>query len=133
MRINSGTRSKADRAAGSFGQLVNALRAHRAEFGYVAAQGMANPGRLAEVLEAPEDKVPDDFREAVRLYLDRITHLTEDVHVRERKIAGAGLESPVVARLKQIPGSVLSVRWRPFTFLPYVDPLGSRATNWEGM
>lgn len=55
-------------------ELVNALRAHLYEFGYVAPQGIGHLNRLAEIVEAEETELPDLVRDTCCDLLNLIIH-----------------------------------------------------------
>lgn len=53
-------------------ELVNALRAHLYEFGYVAPQGIGHLRRLAEIVEDESADLPDLVRDICSALLDEI-------------------------------------------------------------
>ncbi|TJV10281.1 MAG: IS110 family transposase, partial [Mesorhizobium sp.] len=50
--------------------MVNALRAHLYEFGYVAPQGIGHLRRLAEIVEDESAELPDLVRDICSALLD---------------------------------------------------------------
>ncbi len=60
-------------------QLINALRAHLAEYGIVAPKKTVNLKRLADVLEDPQNGLPLVVIDLGRIYLDQIAGLTERI------------------------------------------------------
>jgi transposase len=66
-------------------QLVNALRAHLAEFGLVVPKGIRNVKRLAEHIENLKNILPNSIREVGKVYLDQI-----DISRQLQTIPGVG-------------------------------------------
>src|SRR2546421_256741 len=77
--------------------LVNALRAHLAEFGIVAAQGLRNVGELIAIVRDDGDtRLPDMARQVVEVPAKQI---------EESETAGGGLWAAVVCLDKENPVS----------------------------
>lgn len=85
-------------------QLVNALRAHLAEFGLIVPKGIRNVKRLAEHIENPENILPDCIREVGAVYLDQIGGLTQRISELEASIKAEAKHSDVSRQLQTIPG-----------------------------
>ena len=85
-------------------QTINALRAHLAEFGVVAPQGVAHVGRLASTLEDPASGLPGPVRDLGGLLLDRIADLDTKVADLERELRSCVRRDEEAARLMTIPG-----------------------------
>ena len=85
--------------------LINAMRAHLAEFGIVAGVGRLGVERLVQVIEDGEDdRVPPMAREclmALRAQLDLVKHQVLDA---DRRILAWHRASEVSQRLDDIPG-----------------------------
>jgi transposase len=60
-------------------QLINALRAHLAEHGVVAPQGIANLAALTEIIEDDNAGLELIIVETARLYLEQIDVLTSRI------------------------------------------------------
>lgn len=86
--------------------LVNALRAHIAEFGHVAAQGEAGLSRLVALVgEAGEATgIPDIARPALMSLARQIAELGKEIAELERAIRAAHAQSESSRRLASIPG-----------------------------
>jgi len=84
--------------------LVNALRSHLYEFGYIAPQGIQHLSRLAEVVEDQATDLPDPARDACRLFLEQISALTEQIKTLQGQIAKMGSEAGLSKQLQTMPG-----------------------------
>ena len=68
--------------------LVNALRAHLAELGFVAAKGIGKLPDLIEIVAtAPKDALPDMVRAALSGFLDAIALVSEKVAAIEKQLS----------------------------------------------
>src|SRR4051794_16770609 len=77
--------------------LVNALRAHLAEFGIVAPKGLPNVGKLIAIIRDEEDvRVPDLARQVLAVLA---------VQIEQVDVAVAGLEKQLMAWHKSNPVS----------------------------
>jgi transposase len=85
-------------------QLVNALRAHLAEFGLVVPKGIRNVKQLAEHIENPENILPESIREVGKVYLDQIEGLTQRTSELEASIKAEAKHSDISRQLQTIPG-----------------------------
>ena len=92
-----------DLLVGQRTQLINALRGHLAEHGIVLAKGTGNIDRLAARLEEDED-LPELVCDMGRLYLDRISGLSDEIDKLDKRIATAAKESDVARKLQTMPG-----------------------------
>src|SRR5262249_46688213 len=82
--------------------LVNALRAHLAEFGIVAAQGLRNVGELIAIVRDDGDRrLPDVARQVLAKQIERIETA---VAALERQLLAWHKTNPVTQRLASIPG-----------------------------
>jgi transposase len=82
--------------------LVNALRAHLAEFGIVAAQGWSKVKDLMTGLD--ETPVPELARAALRQVAEQITECNDRVEALERKIVAWHRTDEASCNLATIPG-----------------------------
>lgn len=85
-------------------QLVNALRGHLAEYGVVAAQGIAHVARLQEAIEDPQAGLPSIVRDIGRTYLDQIAACSEKVVALEKTLRTEAAKGETTARLQTMPG-----------------------------
>ncbi|RWK58167.1 MAG: transposase [Mesorhizobium sp.] len=67
-------------------ELVNALRAHLYEFGYVAPQGIGHLPRLAEIVEDESADLPDLVRDVCSALLDQIEQLSSRLAALKKTI-----------------------------------------------
>lgn len=85
-------------------ELINALRAHLFEFGYVAPQGIGHLWRLAEIIEDENTQLPVLVREICGELLDQIAQLTCRLDVLKEKISVLSKEAETSRRLQTMPG-----------------------------
>src|SRR5262249_57064716 len=69
--------------------LVNALRAHLAEFGIVAAQGLRNVGELIAIVRDGEDtRLPDVARQVLQVLACQLEQIEAAVYAVGRQLVG---------------------------------------------
>jgi len=85
--------------------LVNALRAHLAEFGVIAPQGLRNVARLIAVVRDQSDaRLPAAARPVLEVLARQIEQLEEAVATLEKQLLAWHKSNPVSQRLATIPG-----------------------------
>ncbi|MBU6298443.1 MAG: IS110 family transposase [Alphaproteobacteria bacterium] len=85
--------------------LINALRAHLAEFGIVMAQGRAGVATLVTLVEDDEhDLIPAIARDGLLAVVDQLRDAHERVGAIERKILAWHRSNTQSRRLETIPG-----------------------------
>jgi len=85
--------------------LVNALRAHLAEFGMVAAQGLRNVGELIAIVRDDGDRrLPAVARQVLQVLANQIEQIEAAVTALERQLLAWHKTNPVSQRLASIPG-----------------------------
>jgi transposase len=85
--------------------LVNAVRAHMAEFGIIAPQGLRNVSKLRALMEEQSAaSLPSLARDMLELLFKQIETLTEKIDTLEKRIAQWHRESEICQRLASIPG-----------------------------
>jgi len=84
-------------------QFINALRAHLAEHGIIAPQGIANLASLAEIIEDHGSGLALIVVETARLYLDQIDALSSRIASLEKALRSEAKRSQSTARLT-MPG-----------------------------
>jgi transposase len=85
--------------------LVNALRAHLAEFGIIAPQGLHNVGKLIAIVRDEGDtRLPDMARQVLQVLAAQIEHLETAVAAIEKQLMAWHKSNPVSQRLATIPG-----------------------------
>jgi transposase len=86
-------------------QLINALRAHLAEFGIVAPQGAGKVAELTAVLADLEDtRVPALARSALQGLVDQLRDTERRVGELDARLVRQARENEVCQRLTTIPG-----------------------------
>src|SRR5262245_44315140 len=84
--------------------LVNALRAHLAEFGIIAPQGLRNVGRLIAIVRDEGDaRLPDLARQVLEVLAAQIEQLEASVAAIEKQLMAWHKSNPVSQRLATIP------------------------------
>jgi transposase len=85
--------------------LVNALRAHLAEFGIIAPQGLRNVGKLIAIVRDESDaRLPVLARQVLAVLATQIEQLDGSVTELERQLMAFHKSNPVSQRLATIPG-----------------------------
>lgn len=84
--------------------LTNALRAHLAELGIVAAQGVEGLGSLKAHFQTVRDALPNHAVVALLALLSQADGLAEQVEILERKILDWHRSNDASRRLATIPG-----------------------------
>jgi transposase len=85
--------------------LVNALRAHLAEFGIVAAAGLRNVGQLiAIVRDDGETRLPEIARQVLQVLGSQIEQIEAAIIRLEKQLLAWHKGNPVSQRLASIPG-----------------------------
>jgi transposase len=85
--------------------LANALRAHLAEFGVIAPQGLRNVGKLIAIVRDEGDaRLPDLARQVLQVLAAQIEQLEAGVAALEQQLMAWHKSNPVSQRLATIPG-----------------------------
>lgn len=84
-------------------QLINALRGHMTEYGWVAPRGRWHIAALTELVEG-EDAVPESARPVLRLMLDAVAAIDVRIAELDQEIARRAREDEVARRLMTVPG-----------------------------
>jgi transposase len=92
-----------DLLVGQRTQIINALRSHMAEHGWVAPKGLSHIARLGALLE-DEASVPASARPVLRLLLGMVDELDRRIAELDREIARRAREDEAARRLMTIPG-----------------------------
>ena len=87
-------------------QLINAIRGHLAEYGWVAPRGKASMTMLADLLGEEEmaSSLPKAAVPMFRLMVDMLAELDERIATLDREIARRAKEDEAARRLMTIPG-----------------------------
>jgi transposase len=85
--------------------LVNALRAHLAEFGIVAARGLRNVGQLIAIVRDDADiRLPAVAQQVLQVLASQLEQIEAAVAALERQLLTWHKTNPVSQRLSSIPG-----------------------------
>ena len=85
-------------------QLINALRGHLTEFGYVVRQGVVHVGKLVEIIGNPASDIPAEARPILVVIADSLKALQSQIALLDREIAARAKADPVAQRLLTVPG-----------------------------
>jgi transposase len=87
-------------------QLINAIRGHLSEYGWVAPKGPSHVAMLADLLEEEEmaSTLPEAARSMLRVMLDLLGNLDDRIKDLDKEIARRAREDEVSRRLMTIPG-----------------------------
>jgi transposase len=85
-------------------QLINALRGHLAEFGFVVPQGPGHVTKLIALVEDPESALPIPARTTLSLLSQTLQAIQFKVVLLDRQIAARAKADPTARRLMTIPG-----------------------------
>ena len=84
--------------------LVNALRAHMAEFGIIAPQGLRNIEVLTKIIAHEQERLPELARPILQLLVDQLTDTIDRAKDIEVQLARWHKQSPVSQLLATVPG-----------------------------
>ena len=85
-------------------ELINAVRACLYEYGHIVPQGIHHVQRTADILNAPDNDLPDLMCEECRDLLEQIAEKTERINIRTRKIKALTTQADTSRRLQTMPG-----------------------------
>ncbi len=110
-------------------ELVNALRASLYEYGHVVPQGIRQIKRIAEILESPNNDLPNLMREECRDMVEQIAEQTTRINARTRKIQALANEADIARRLQTIPGVGPMTALAVEAFVPEENWRGTRPSQ----
>jgi transposase len=87
-------------------QLINAIRGHLTEYGWVAPKGPSHVAMLADLIDEEEmaNSLPGAARAMFRVMLDLLTELSSKIVDLDKEIARRAREDEVSRRLMTVPG-----------------------------
>ena len=85
-------------------QLINALRGHLMEFGFVVRQGAGHVSKLIDLVADPSSELPAEARPVLAVIADSLQAIQARIAVLDREIAARTKANPLVRRLMTIPG-----------------------------
>lgn len=85
-------------------QLVNALRSHLYEFGYIVPQGIRQTNCIAEIVDDPNTDLPPIVRHVSRSLLDQIDEKTKRIDAMLAEIKEGAAQAETARRLQTMPG-----------------------------
>lgn len=85
-------------------QLINALRGHLSEFGFVVRQGAGHVDKLIELVADPSSDLPAEARPVLAVIAESLQSVQTKIALLDREIATRAKADPVAKRLMTIPG-----------------------------
>ena len=85
-------------------QLINALRGHLMEFGFIVRQGPGHVSKLIDLVADPSSDLPAEARPILAVIADSLQAIQARILVLDREIVARAKAHPVVRRLTTIPG-----------------------------
>ena len=85
-------------------QMINALRAHLAEHGIIAAKGITNVQELGRIIETAETGIEPLVVETARIYLDQIEQISGRIAALEKTLRQEAGQSDRTERMMSMPG-----------------------------
>lgn len=99
-------------------QTINALRAHLAEHGVIAATSKCGLKKLSAMIDDQTVTMPCKVRELARVYVSHIAGLTAQIAEMTEAMQKVAKVSTVVKRLQTVPGVGLQTAMAIETFAP---------------
>jgi transposase len=93
-----------DLLVGQRTQVINAIRGHMAEYGFIARQGPAHVDHLIAEIEDPGSSIPDAARSCLALLVETLRGLQDRIAALDAEIAARAKRDEVARRLMTIPG-----------------------------
>jgi transposase len=85
-------------------QLINALRGHLGEFGFVVRQGPGHIDKLVDLVADPSSDLPAEARPVLLIITESLQTLQAKIALLDREITVRSKTDPVARRLMTIPG-----------------------------
>lgn len=85
-------------------QLINALRGHLTEFGFVVRQGVGHVSKLVDLVKDPATDLPAAARPVLVMISENLQAAQLQIAKLDREIANRAKADPVAKRLMTIPG-----------------------------
>lgn len=85
-------------------QLINALRGHLSEFGFIAPQGPSHIQQLIDQVEDPSSRIPEDARCCLVFLIEALRRLEEQVRELDAEITARAKADDTAHRLMSVPG-----------------------------
>jgi transposase len=115
--------------------LVNALRAHMAEFGIIAPQGLRNVADLTKIIAHEGERLPALARPILQTVVDQLNETNARAREIEAGLAKWHRESPVSQRLATVPavGLMGATAIAATVTDPHLFKSGREFAAWLGM
>ena len=79
-------------------QLINALRGHLAEFGFIVRQGPGHVSKLIDLVADPSSDLPGEARSVLAVIADSLQAIQARILVLDRQIAARAKADPAAKR-----------------------------------
>ncbi|HEV2899779.1 MAG TPA: IS110 family transposase [Pseudaminobacter sp.] len=93
-----------DLLVGQRTQVINSLRGHLAEFGFVVAKGPQHSAKLMALVNDPASDLPGAARQILVVLVENLRALNKRVAQLDQEIRRRAKEDPAARRLMTIPG-----------------------------
>ena len=85
-------------------QLINALRGHLAEFGFIVRQGPGHVSKLVDLVADPSSDLPAEARPVLVVITESLQSVQAKISALDHEIAARAKADPIAKRLMTIPG-----------------------------
>jgi transposase len=85
-------------------QIINALRGHLAEFGFIVAKGPAHVPHLLRAIEDPDEPIPEIARPVLQMLIETLHRLDEQIAGLDQEVARRAKVNEMARRLMSVPG-----------------------------
>jgi transposase len=93
-----------DLLVGQRTQIINAIRGHMTEFGFVAPQGPSHIERLIAQIAEPASAIPEAARQCLLILVETLRPVQQKIKVLDEQIGRRAKADAVARRLMSIPG-----------------------------
>ena len=113
--------------------LVNALRAHMAEFGIIAPQGLRHVEMLTRTIAHQQERLPELARSILQTIVDQLNATMARIQEIEGRLVRWHRQSRVSRLVATVPGvGIIGASDRRDRCRPFVIPIGPRVRRLAG-
>jgi len=116
-------------------ELVNSLRSHLYELGYIVPQGIRNMKRIALILDNPDSALPDLLRSLCQGLLEQIVEQTTRIEAMMQQIKAETSDAATAKRLQTMPclGPITALAVEAFAPAMETFKCGRDFSAWLGL